>query len=186
MYVPTAAQLIGNAKTQLPQSYINYDQQSASTSWPHLHVEQGGISTVIRRNKVYRAQLHINSAVYQPRSAKRRHTGAAIYQQRSEHESDSTAGRHGRDCQSGIFTAISKTKAHLAQLFIANAVNQLQSATQKRTWCNCISTAISKAKLTAFRKLKRNLFWTTQPCRPEWCINRDQFRKSMSGAAVYH
>ena len=81
----------------------------------------------------------------QPRSAKRKHTGAAICQQRSEHQSDSTAGRHGRDCQGGIFTAISKTKAYMAQLFVTNAAVS-QSATQKRIWRNCISTAIGKAR----------------------------------------
>ena len=35
--------------------------------------------------KGYLAQLHISSAVYQPRLAKQKHTGAAIYQQRSAH-----------------------------------------------------------------------------------------------------
>ena len=102
--------------------------------------------TAIRRKKVYLAQLHINSAVYQPRSAKRKHTGAAIYQQQSEQQIDSTAGRHGRDCQSGILTAISKKKAYMAELFITNAVNQPQSATQKRIWRNCISIVMGKAK----------------------------------------
>ena len=56
------------------------------------------------------------SAVYQPRSAKQKHTVAAIYQQRSGHQSDSTAGRHRRDFQSGMFTAICKPKAHMTQL----------------------------------------------------------------------
>ena len=55
-------------------------------------------------------------AVYQPRSAERKHTVVAIYQQRSGHQSDSAAGRHGRDCQSGKFTAISKPKASMTQL----------------------------------------------------------------------
>ena len=36
------------------------------------------------------------------------------------------------------------------------------------------------------QKRKRKHFWSTQPCRPGPCINRDQQSKSISGAALYH
>ena len=36
------------------------------------------------------------------------------------------------------------------------------------------------------QKPKRKHLWTTQPCRPGRCINRDQHSKSISCAAVYH
>ena len=38
---------------------------------------------------------------------------------------------------------------------------------------------------TAIRRLKRKHFSSTQPCRPGWCINRNQGSKVISGAAVY-
>ena len=36
------------------------------------------------------------------------------------------------------------------------------------------------------QKLKRKHFWSTQPCRPGRCINRDQQIKSICGTPVYH
>ena len=36
------------------------------------------------------------------------------------------------------------------------------------------------------QKLKQKHFWSTQPCRPGRCINREQQSESISGAAVYH
>ena len=36
------------------------------------------------------------------------------------------------------------------------------------------------------QKRTRNHFWSTQPCRPGRCINRDQQSKSIFGAAIYH
>ena len=131
------------------------DQQSESTSGPHLRVEQSGISTATRRQNVYLAQLHINSVVYQLRSAKRKHTGAAIYQQRLERQSDSTDERHSHDCQSYIFTAISKSKAYMSQLFTTNAVIQPKSATQKRIWRNCKSTANGKQNNVWRRRIQQ-------------------------------
>ena len=64
----------------------------------------------------------------------------------------SRSGRHSRVDQSaavyrqrGTSTAISKAEAYLAQMYISSN-----------------------------RKRKAMPFWTTQPCRPERYINRDQ------------
>ena len=96
-----------------------------------------------------------------------------------------------------------------------SAVHQPQSAKQDhiRRSCisparySCMSTAIKiKAKsflddtvvstravyqprelyINSNHERKRTHFWTTHPCRPGRCLNREQQRKSISGAAVYH
>ena len=131
---------------------------------------QRGISTAISKAKAYLAQLYINSN----HNTKQKHRwttrpcrperyinrdqqskiipGAAVYQQH------------------GIPTAISKRE------IISGATVYQQRGT---------STATSRAKaylaqlhVNSHQKLRAKPFWTTQPCRPERYINRDQQQKT--------
>ena len=86
-------------------------------------------------------------AVDQPRSAKRKHI-----RQRS------------------ISTAISRAKAHLAQQTMMGAYPHSGITNQPSEITD--GTAVHQ-QLAA----KRKPFWTTQPCRPERYINRDQQSK---------
>ena len=132
--------------------------------WATPPCRAGRLSTAIHRKKVYLAQLHISSSVYQPRSGKRKHAVVAIYQQRSGHQSDSTAGRHGRDCQSGIFTATSKPEAYMAQLLSpAPLINRNQQ--RKTHLVPLYMNRDQQSKImsgapdsTAIRKVKQNPF----------------------------
>ena len=163
-----------------------------------------GIPTAIRGAKAYMVQLYINDTVYQPRPAMRKNiwrscvstaiskanpsgnchkqsvsiSGASVYHKRDQkNQSENTSGRHSRVDQSGVYTAISKTKVYMAQLYINSPVDQPRSARRTHIWRNCASTSN--------RKPKRKPFWTTQPRRPERYINRDQPSESLYGSAVH-
>ena len=97
--------------------YINRDQQSKGIYGATV-CHQRGISTAFSKSKAHLPQLYITSAVYQPRSAKQKHTrrncistprytnrdqqreiisATAVYQQRGTLTAISTAGAYISD-----------------------------------------------------------------------------------------
>ena len=154
-----------------PERYIRRDQQSES-----LHVtavyQQCGILTAISKAKAYLAQLCISSVqrsnpLRQLRSATRHHTwrGCVSTPRRNKNKTKALSGRHSRVDQSGLPTAIRRTKAYIVQLYINGTLYQLRAARRKHIWRSCVSTAISKANSSG---------------------NCDKQSGSISGAAVYH
>ena len=121
-HLPQQAMTFSKAKIQLAPPYIYGDQQSESASGRHSHVEQSGVSTAISKAKAYLAPRYINrDQQSESTSGTAGHdvqqsdntAGTAVYQQRAA--SESFSGRHSRVDQSGISTAISRTKAQRAQ-----------------------------------------------------------------------
>ena len=122
------------------------------------------INCMISQAKAYLAQLHITravyllddtavptGAVYQPRSAKQKHTrrsciSTAWYINRDQ-KREITSGATVYQ-QRATSTAISTAEAYLAQLYI-----------------------------NSHQKLKAKPFWTTQPCRSQRYIKRDQLQE---------
>ena len=168
------------AQSCRPERYINRDQQSERIS---------------------------GTAVYQQRSAKQNPTGTAA--------PAFFFAKRKYNWPSRISTTSSKAKALLDDTSVSTrTVYQPRSSKRKHIWHSRISTAISRAKAHLTQQAmmgvyphggitnqpsgntsgtavyqqqtaKRKPFWTTQPCRPERYVNRDQQIESVSGTAVY-
>ena len=126
------------------ERYINRDPQK--TSMPGTAAYQKcDVSTAVRQDKTYCV--------------------AAIYQQRSGHQSDNTAGRHGGDCRSCIVTAISNTKAYMTQLL--SPTPQTKRNQQRKIACMELY-------------IKRDQQNKTMSCAPGMKSNRKTEAKSLS------
>ena len=160
--------------------YINRDQQSKGIHGATVY-HQRGISTAFSKAKAYLPQLYITSAVYQPRSAKRKHIWRSRISTAITILSKSTAGRHGRADQRCISTAISKAKAYPAQLYINTTVYQPRSAKGNNIWHSCISTA---RNINRYQHSGSIYIWRSYISTPRY-TNRDQQREIVSGTTAY-
>ena len=95
-------------------------------------------------------------AVYKPLSAKQEHIR--------------------RSCTSPArYSCISTAIENIAKAFLGQTAVSTRAVYRPR-----------KLYINSSQKRKRKHFWSTQPCRPGRCLNREQQSKSISGAAVCH
>ena len=170
-----------------PGRCLNREQQSKNISGPAVY-HQRGIAVYHQQSKTQAKALLDDTAVstramYQPRSAKQKHLwrsciSPAWYSCIStaiKIESESTSGRHSHVDQGGI-----NRDQQSKNISGAKCVSPAWNINRDQQ-----SESISELSINSHKNLWRKHFWTTQPCRPVRCINRNQQSKSISGEARY-
>ena len=145
-----------------------------------------------------KAQLYINSTEHQSQSAKRKHFWRSCISTAIKSLRRCRSGRHSPVDRSGLSTAISSKKyiwcrcmspARYSCMSTAikylkrnrsgrhSLVNQRAAVHRQRGTLTTISKAeayLAQMYISSNRELKAMPFRTTQPCRSERYINRDQ------------
>ena len=148
--------MVSKAKAHPAPRYINSDQQSETTSGTTGH----GGRILAKRRYSRHSRILTKSGKY-----------------------ESTSGRHSRVDQSRILPAMDKAKAKLVPRCI-NSDHKNKSTSRTADYDGRAKVQLAQLYINKKQK-KRKHGRTTQPCRPERHINRDEQSESIAGTAGY-